>query len=214
MISNQQQIMKKIILFSIAAAIFILVAACCDNQAQQTGACRIHGVVTNPNLEGKKIFLVPFFGPSTAANVDSVEIRQGKFEFATDTLMIAKILIDYHFRDGFQPLLVVVEPGDVNVVIDSISSGGGTPQNDSLQLWKQVTEVQQGRIYAFRKANNHAAADSVYRLYKHYTRSLAANMKEGLLHDFLKHRFPLTYKKQLPDGRVVTMNSDTNEEIK
>ena len=38
-------------------------------------------------------------------------------------------------------------------------------------------------------------------------------MKEGVLHDFLKGLFPLTYKRKFPDGRVVTMDADTNEEI-
>ena len=45
------------------------------------------------------------------------------------------------------------------------------------------------------------------------TRHMADNMKEGTLHEFLKDLYPLTYKKKLPDGRIVTMNADTNEEI-
>ncbi|MBR1411185.1 MAG: hypothetical protein IJ580_08820, partial [Prevotella sp.] len=49
--------------------------------------------------------------------------------------------------------------------------------------------------------------------YKNYTRQLAENMKEGVLHDFLKVMFPLTYKRQYPDGTVKTFNADTNEEI-
>ena len=43
--------------------------------------------------------------------------------------------------------------------------------------------------------------------------SMAENLKEGVLHDFLKNMFPLTYQRKYPDGRVVTMNADTNEEI-
>lgn len=33
------------------------------------------------------------------------------------------------------------------------------------------------------------------------------------LGDFLKGLYPLTYKRKFPDGRIVTMNADTNEEI-
>jgi hypothetical protein len=34
-----------------------------------------------------------------------------------------------------------------------------------------------------------------------------------VLGNFLNSLYPLTYKRQLPDGRIVTMNADTNEEI-
>ena len=50
-------------------------------------------------------------------------------------------------------------------------------------------------------------------MYKNYTRQMVENLKEGVLHDFLKDLYPLTYKRKLPDGRIVTMNADTNEEI-
>lgn len=56
-------------------------------------------------------------------------------------------------------------------------------------------------------------ADSFHLVYKNYTRLLAKNMEGSILGDFLKSLYPLTYKRQLPDGRIVTMNADTNEEI-
>ena len=56
-------------------------------------------------------------------------------------------------------------------------------------------------------------ADSFHLVYKNYSRQMAENLKEGVLHDFLKNMFPLTYQRKYPDGRVVTMNADTNEEI-
>ena len=121
--------------------------------------------------------------------------------------MMAKILIDYHYRLGFQPLLVVVEPGEVKVVVDSISSASGTPQNDSLQVWKEATERHNAQLMSLRKNNMNAQADSVHLAYKKYTRQMAANMKEGLLHDFLNSLYPLTYQRKLS-------NADTNEEIK
>ena len=58
-----------------------------------------------------------------------------------------------------------------------------------------------------------ARGDSIHLQYKKMTRQMAANLKEGVLHDFLAGRFPTTYKKKLPDGRIVTINADTNEEI-
>ena len=55
--------------------------------------------------------------------------------------------------------------------------------------------------------------DSFHLVYKNYTRQLAKNLKEGVLHSFLQELYPLTYKRQYPDGRIVTINADTNEEI-
>lgn len=205
--------MKQILYLFVLAAV-VMFAACSKTGEQATGVCRIHGVTTNPNLEGKKIFLVPLTGPQTAATVDSVVITNGKFEFHTDTSMMAKVLIDYHFRFGIQPLLVVVEPGDIQMTIDTVSHASGTPQNDSLQRWKQVTEEHNRQMFALRKANQEAEADSIHLGYKRYTRQLAENMKEGLLHDFLKGLYPLTYKRKLPDGRTVTLNADTDEEVR
>jgi hypothetical protein len=205
--------MKRIVFYSMVAVLLLTVAAC-GKKEQPAGRCHIVGVAPNPTLEGKRIFLVPFSGPATAETVDSIEIHDGKFEFDTDTLMMAKILIDYHYRLGFQPLLVVVEPGEVKVVVDSISSASGTPQNDSLQVWKEATERHNAQLVNLRKNNMNAQADSIHLAYKKYTRQMAANMKEGLLHDFLNSLYPLTYKRKLSDGRTITVNADTNEEIK
>ncbi len=207
-----KQTMRKIMCLPIVALLLVAVASCDGRQEPSAGLCRIHGVAPNPNLEGKQIFLVPLTN-DTRWNVDSVVIRDGRFAFERDTLMMAKIIIDYHFRQGFQPLLVVVEPGDIHVEIDSISSAHGTPQNDSLQMWKQITEAHNARQFALRKDGRVAEADSLHLAYKRYTRQLATHLREGVLHDFLENLYPLTYQKQMPDGRIVTVNADTHEEM-
>jgi hypothetical protein len=56
-------------------------------------------------------------------------------------------------------------------------------------------------------------ADSFHLVYKNYTRQMAKNMEGSVLGDFLKSLYPLTYKRQMPDGRIVMMNADTNEVI-
>ena len=50
--------------------------------------------------------------------------------------------------------------------------------------------------------------------YKRRSRQMAANMKGTTLGDFLEGLFPLTYKRQMPDGSIVTMDADTNEPIR
>ena len=217
--------MKKFLGCLMAVAGAMLIYGC---QQKNPTACHIVGTVNGEQYEGKRIFLVPLFGPSTAEYVDSVEIKDGKFEFFPDSVKMYKILMDYHYRFGLQQLIVLGEPGEIKVVIDSISSASGTPQNDSLQMWKEHTEkhhMQYGFMnkgIAALKAKGDTIqtaalkqqADSLYLAYKNYTRQLAKNLNEGPLHDFLEGLYPLTYKRKMPDGRIVTMNADTHEEIK
>ena len=191
------------------------------------GRCHIKGTVVGEQYEGKRIFLVPFTGPKTAEYVDSVEIKDGKFEFTPDSVQMYKILLDYHYRYGTQELLVIGEPGIVIVTIDSISHGGGTPQNDSLEVWKNAIQQHNARM-AFLSRSGDAAkkqgqvaaadsmkaeADSLHLHFKKFTRRMAGNIKDEPLHSFLSGMYPLTYKRTLPDGTVVEMDADTNQPV-
>ena len=215
--------MKKILLCFMALVAATMFFSCQQNDRK----CHITGTVNGEQYEGKYIFLVPNSGPATVETVDSVEITNGKFHFEPDSMQMYKILLDYHYRLDLQPLLVVGEPGTIEVIIDSISHATGTPQNDSLEQWKVQTEIHNRELYKMRMYIKDLQgrfdtvqakyilqrADSFHLVYKNYTRQLAKNMKEGVLHDFLKDLYPLTYKRKYPDGRIVTMNADTNEEI-
>ena len=216
--------MKKILLCLMAVTAVVMIYSC---KSPNDGVCRIQGFVNGEQYEGKRIFLVPFSGPKTAEYVDSMEIKDGKFHFETDTMQMYTILMDYHYRFGLQPLLVIGEPGELKVIIDSVSHAMGTPQNDSLEKWKVRTEIHNRELGKMRRyilnlqkqgdtvqaKYIQQRADSFHLVYKNYSRQLAENMKEGILHDFLKNQFPLTYKRKMPDGRIATMNADTNEEI-
>lgn len=217
--------MRKILLCFMTVAAAMMMFSC---QSANNGKCYINGVVKGEQYEGKRIFLVPMYGPKTAEYVDSMEITNGQFHFEPDSSQMYKILLDYHYRFGLQPLLIVGEPGTIEVIIDSISHATGTPQNDSLEKWKVQTEIHNMQLAKMRKniadlqmkgdtvqAQYLAQrADSFHLAYKNYTRQLAKNLKEGVLYDFLKEIYPLTYQRKYPDGRVVTINADTNEEIK
>ncbi len=217
--------MRKILLCFMTVAAAMMMFSC---QSANNGKCYINGVVKGEQYEGKRIFLVPMYGPKTAEYVDSMEITNGQFHFEPDSVQMYKILLDYHYRFGLQPLLIVGEPGTIEVIIDSISHATGTPQNDSLEKWKVQTEIHNLQLAKMRKniadlqmkgdtvqAQYLAQrADSFHLAYKNYTRRLAKNLKEGVLYDFLKEMYPLTYQRKYPDGRVVTINADTNEEIK
>ena len=216
--------MKKILLCFMALAAVTMFYSC---KQGNDGKFHVEGVVNGEQYEGKCIFIVPLYGPKTAEYVDSMEIKDGKFHFTKDTMQMYKILLDYHYRMGVQPLLVVGEPGTIKVTIDSVSHAIGTPQNDSLEKWKMRTEIHNRELakmhqyIAKLKTDGDSAqanyiqqrADSFHMVYKTFTRRMVENLKEGVLHDFLKDLYPLTYKRKYPDGRTVTINADTNEEI-
>jgi len=216
--------MKKILLCFMSLVAMTMFFSC---QQANDGKCHIVGTVNGEQYEGKRIFLVPMFGPKTAEYVDSMEITDGKFHFEPDSVQMYKILLDYHFRLGLQPLIIVGEPGTINITIDSISHATGTPQNDSLELWKGRTEMHNIQMATMRKEINtknkigdtlqakslQQQSDSIHLVYKNYTRELAKRMEGTVLGNFLKDLYPLTYKRSYPDGRVVIMNADTNEPI-
>ena len=219
--------MRKILLCFMTVAAATLFYNCQQND----GKCYIEGTVNGEQYEGKRIFVVPMYGPKTAEYVDSMEITNGKFhftkDFTKDTMQMYQIVLDYHYRMGVQPLIIVGEPGTVKITIDTISHAVGTPQNDSLEQWKTRTEIHNYELGKMRQyiltlqnqgdsvqaKNLQQRADSFHLVYKKYTRQLAENMKEGVLHDFLKGLYPLTYKRKMPDGSIKTFNADTNEEI-
>jgi len=205
--------MKRFLFLSMLMTLYALSFTGCQQSApSDPNACRIHGTIPT-QYNDKRIFLVPLYGPKTAEYVDSIEVKDGKFEFTTDTLMMAKILVDYHYRMGVEQLLVVTEPGDIQVVIDTISHSSGTPQNDSLEYWKGITEHHTLEQRQLRQEGKTDLADSLHLAYKQLTRRLAENMKGTVVGDFLGALYPLTYQRSYPDGREVTINADTNEEI-
>ena len=124
--------MKKIV-FSFLAGTALL-ASCSQNNGYV-----IYGTVSNPDLEGAQVFLVPLEN-ATKETVDSVYIHDQMFEFRGTEERVAEIRIEMYKRYGNENLLVVTEPGETFVTIGEVSSSRGTPQNDSLQVWKNLTK--------------------------------------------------------------------------
>lgn len=191
--------MKKII-FAFTAGLLALstvgMAGC--QKADEGGECRIHGTMQSSRWDGKRIFLVPMFGPQDAAHVDSVVIENGKFEFTADTTEMKVIRVDYHYREGAQDLLVVSEPGDVKVTIGSNSVSSGTPQNDSLQVWKDQLMTFNQAYRQLRMQASEAKNDSilmtkgkeVQQQLQDYNRAFTARQPKGVLREFLERMYP------------------------
>lgn len=141
----------------------------------------IKGTVTDPGLEGAIVFLVPVTEPvhePSKDNLDSTFIRNGHFEFIGTRERLVDVRVEKFKRMNVQNLLVVTEPGVIDVVLGERSSGSGTPQNDSLQVWKNLTE-------------NRTQLGLHPKAYMERTRSIAHNIgDETTLGSFLLSLYP------------------------
>ena len=162
--------MKKTI-FTLLAGVTLL-ASCA-----QSNEYVIYGTVTNPDLEGAQVFLVPLENP-VKETIDSVYIKNQMFEFRGNEEKMADIRIERFKRLGNENLLVITEPGETYVTIGPVSSSRGTPQNDSLQVWKNLT--MQYRMKQIDREYYHVR-----------TREIVKGLgKEYTLGAFLNSRFP------------------------
>ena len=174
--------MKKI--FILAALAAIVLSACGRDQY------RIHGRVTSNDLEGIRVFLVPV-GHEEPENVDSLEIHNHEFSFKGREHWMCEIRLHKMHRDKGQNLLVVTEPGDIYVTIGPDSRGGGTPQNDSLQVWKDLTVAHNIRFGQLYESGLKEEAQAERKAYRERTRQMAhAVGDESTLGAFLLNLYP------------------------
>ena len=153
---------------------------------------RIHGRVTSNDLEGVRVFLVPV-GHEEPENVDSLEIHNHEFSFKGKKHWMCAIRLHRLYRDKGQNLLVATEPGDIYVTIGPNSTGGGTPQNDSLQVWKDLTIEKNLRYGELWEAGRKDLADSLQAAYKERTQQMALALgEESIAGAFLLEMYPLS----------------------
>ena len=178
--------MKKALLI---AALAVSVAACTPKNEY-----RIHGYVKDASLNDVQVFLVPLHDQSPAM-VDSVYIKDNKFEFKGHGKMrqewIADIRLDRRHRYGIENLLIVTEPGDIYVTIGPTSSCYGTPQNDSLQVWKDATTAVNKTTSNLRRIGKNHEADSIRAAYRLRSSAMGVALgEESTLGKFLLSKYP------------------------
>ncbi len=192
----KKHLLKSLIICSLLAPAFL---SCQQSQEASSDVCRIHGTIPE-EWNGVRVFLVPTTIRADASTVDSTVIENGKFEFVKDTTGIYDIRVDYHFRRGLQQLIVVTEPGDVQVQLGPTSSAVGTEQNDSLQAWKVFIEGRQSGFVALRDSLTAAGvSDDVKKArieeYRQVARLRGKQMAENLKPGVLKDDFAKKYGK-------------------
>lgn len=180
--------------------------ACCTNDSAKDEYV-IKGSTSQSRLDGELVFLVPYGTKSfeDSIGVDSTVIKNGKFEFRGNKgEFLGRISLHKKVRYGTQDLLVVTEPGEITVVIDSVSSGHGTPQNDALQIWKTLKEDrdrvhwnQSQHIKYLREQGDtvyaNALSDSLKTFNKAYldrVHAVMQTLKPGPALTLLKQRYP------------------------
>lgn len=125
--------MKKIVFTLFAAA---MLGSCATHSNEYV----IHGTVASHDLEGAKVYLVPMGEDITKENIDSTYIHNQFFEFTGTQERVVDIRLERRKRLGVETLLVITEPGEIYVTLGQTSTGRGTPQNDSIQVWKHLTQ--------------------------------------------------------------------------
>lgn len=131
--------MKKIVFTLFAAAMLASCATRSNECATNGNEYVIHGTVATHELEGAKVYLVPM-GEDIKEKLDSTYIHDQFFEFRGTEERVVDIRLERRRRWGVETLLVVTEPGDIYVTLGQKSTGRGTPQNDSIQAWKHLTQ--------------------------------------------------------------------------
>ncbi len=193
--------MKK--LFYLFLAFVCTGIVCCTNNKEEYV---VKGSTSQSRLDGERVFLVPYGTKAfeDSIGVDSTVIKNGKFEFRGHKgEFLARVTVDKRVRYGTQDLLIITEPGEITVVIDSVSSGKGTPQNDLLQAWKILKEDhdivqwnQSQHIKYLREQGDtvyaNSLADSLRTYNENYVKTIHGLMKNvgpGAGYDLLKSRY-------------------------
>ena len=135
--------------------------------------------------------------------------------------MMAMLRVDFKVRFGTQDLLVVTEDGTIHATIGALSHAGGTPLNDSLQVWKDLTEACKkeqkdlyvsSRKYFEDKQKLEATkqqAISIQNAYLARTRQMKANVKPSVLYDFFEKMLPDSTETSKPSKQAPKASAQT-----
>ena len=121
----------------------------------------ISGNLPDSKYNGEYIYKIPMEHYSKE-RVDSTLITNSSFEFkgSADSIEIFILRAQKSLsRFDLQDILIVSEPGNINVKLEERSSANGTALNDSLQKWKEGKEKFDDSFYQL--ADEISKADSL-----------------------------------------------------
>ena len=154
--------------FAFAALLSLLLAGCSKESRMV-----INGTISS-QWDGVNVYFCPLPHP-TEDVVDSTAVKNGTFTFTipADSCYVARLQLDATVGSDIQMLYVAVEPGILNVELSENSHGGGTPLNDTLQVWKEY-------ISAAQKASSPMHSFALSEQILEYTANLVCNNPNGV----------------------------------
>ncbi len=135
-----------------------LLGSCADQRIYE-----IKGTLPDEKYDGEYVFLLPLDGVMPRI-IDSVQVENKTFVFTgkADSAQVKIIRLRPQLRLEIQELLVVQEPGEkIWVRLDSLSSSGGTLQNERLQAWKDAKMKADQTMYILRQMHTSNVDDSI-----------------------------------------------------
>jgi len=174
--------MKKVILF--LAAVALLVSSCTEKDA-----FTINGKLPNGTYDGQQVYLKTLDSNwKDLITIDTVNVVDGEFFFkglAKEGSTVHFISLDDAPDFMSRPVMVVVEPGHIEVNLDSVSSVKGTSSNNTYQAFISKNEAIEGELRTISaKIKQDTANVNSADLEKQYKDKYAQLTKEGF--DFTK----------------------------
>jgi len=167
--------MSKHVIFYIALFAAIMISSCSNKERSYA----INGTVSSEK-KGDYIMLFKYRGDSIYA-VDTTIISEGTFKFSgEETLHDIAIVTTGNYPDIVRAAEVVLERGEIEVYLDSISEVKGTPLNELYSEHKTQNKKFEADISALRQQNEH----SINANEEHINEKFAAHKK--YLVDFYK----------------------------
>lgn len=204
--------MKKIIL--ILSAAMLVMASCAEKDA-----FTIKGKLPGGEYDGQQVYLQTLGEDwKENVNIDTANVVDGQFIFkglAKEGPMVHFIVLDDAPQKMKRPVLVIVEPGEIEVTLDSISSVKGTSANNTYQVYRTRAQSINAEIKAlYEKTKQDTTAVTRKEIKKQSEEKEKQQAKET--YDFLKtnagtqmgaylfsnnyYRFSLDQQKELFEG--------------
>lgn len=174
----------------------------------------IEGKLPADVYEGASVFLVPMRGPHPRPVDSTLVAKDGSFRFEGNVEHVAVLRLALKRRFGIQDLLVVTEPGVIHATLDSISSGYGTPQNDSLQSWKEHLGSYQHGMAQLARMKQEGRIDSTdYRLQTTALREEMGNYNYQLLKGLGRTKLAMWIHQESLTGSLDSLRRQELDEL-
>ena len=134
----------------------LMMGAC--NHAPQEGTYHLRGMVTNPKLEGRTIYLQDAVKNAAVGTLryDSTTGSEGRFMFngKVTAPQVRELFIQETDSDRFPVTLpVVLEPGEINAKIGDIVLVEGTGLNEEMMQTLMALDEFRGRDFTGKEIN-------------------------------------------------------------